>query len=594
MSGDSGVVSMSYVDLIRALQGLTTKEQAGELAYLGWVVNNVYTIPVANEPGMVWVRIERGQTRSVDRARNLKAPLIPDLPVRVAPGKNNPNELEVIDLDSSAWTFLGTDAPGITSPHSHEPGFGMEDPVSARRMKMGLVHATNPLSLSVYIEPFHYVYEGEGKYWPGGALDLTSFVPATAGTWSWIKVGINPISNVAVAVTGTAYSFFVPLSEDLLAAVAFDGYLSLAGVKLRAGQTLINNEWDFADCTPWRSGITTAASWLKHNLAASAAPGVDDDSTDGYGVGSRWLDTTGEKEYVCTSASIGAAVWVETTGGGGGGAFTDLSDVPAAYTGAAGKVVAVNVGESALEFVDPATGTGDMTKAVYDADLDNVVDNAAALNGHADTYFATASHTHDDRYFTESEHLAASAGAGDAGKPIKLNASGLVDDTMLPAIGGAITVQEQDGVPTVADVTTIKVTNGTLTDEGGGVVSINTGGGAGAPRMVIFTFSGDLAVGASPFRIYNPLGVSVTISKVFLAASTAPTGAAIIADIHKDATTIFTNQAHRPQIAAAANTGETTTIDVATWAAGEYLTAEIDQIGSGTAGANLVVHIVYS
>jgi len=37
----------------------------------------------------------------------------------------------------------------------------------------------------------------------------------------------------------------------------------------------------------------------------------------------------------------------------------------------------------------------------------------------------------DDRYFTEAEHLAASAGAEDAGKPIKLDAAGQVDATMI-------------------------------------------------------------------------------------------------------------------------------------------------------------------
>lgn len=42
-------------------------------------------------------------------------------------------------------------------------------------------------------------------------------------------------------------------------------------------------------------------------------------------------------------------------------------------------------------------------------------------------------HIHDTRYFTESEHLSVSAGAGDAGKPIVLNASGEVDATMLPS-----------------------------------------------------------------------------------------------------------------------------------------------------------------
>jgi len=37
----------------------------------------------------------------------------------------------------------------------------------------------------------------------------------------------------------------------------------------------------------------------------------------------------------------------------------------------------------------------------------------------------------DNRYFTETEHLNVSAGAGDAGKPIKLDAAGHVDSTMV-------------------------------------------------------------------------------------------------------------------------------------------------------------------
>lgn len=46
------------------------------------------------------------------------------------------------------------------------------------------------------------------------------------------------------------------------------------------------------------------------------------------------------------------------TGGGGGGAtdFTDLGDVPASYSGAGGKAVFVNSGETALEFLDLSTG----------------------------------------------------------------------------------------------------------------------------------------------------------------------------------------------------------------------------------------------
>lgn len=43
--------------------------------------------------------------------------------------------------------------------------------------------------------------------------------------------------------------------------------------------------------------------------------------------------------------------------------------------------------------------------------------------------------------------------------------------------GGSLTVEEVDGTPTVSNVTTIVVSNGTLTDDGGGQVTINTGGG---------------------------------------------------------------------------------------------------------------------
>ena len=64
----------------------------------------------------------------------------------------------------------------------------------------------------------------------------------------------------------------------------------------------------------------------------------------------------------------------------------------------------------------------------------------------------------------------------------KIKFTGVTAITASSGGGGGtsnLTVEEQDGNPTVTPVTTIKVTNGTLTDEGGGVVSIVTGGGGG-------------------------------------------------------------------------------------------------------------------
>ena len=47
----------------------------------------------------------------------------------------------------------------------------------------------------------------------------------------------------------------------------------------------------------------------KVNHTATTAPATSDDNTQGYTVGSIWIDTTNLKEYTCTSAATGAATW---------------------------------------------------------------------------------------------------------------------------------------------------------------------------------------------------------------------------------------------------------------------------------------------
>jgi len=49
------------------------------------------------------------------------------------------------------------------------------------------------------------------------------------------------------------------------------------------------------------------------NLVATTNPTVDDDSDDGYGIGSVWTNTTSKEYFVCLDATIGAAVWTSTT-----------------------------------------------------------------------------------------------------------------------------------------------------------------------------------------------------------------------------------------------------------------------------------------
>lgn len=49
------------------------------------------------------------------------------------------------------------------------------------------------------------------------------------------------------------------------------------------------------------------------NYSASSAPTVNDDSNDGYTVGSFWVNTTADLAYICLDASVGAAVWRQVT-----------------------------------------------------------------------------------------------------------------------------------------------------------------------------------------------------------------------------------------------------------------------------------------
>lgn len=109
----------------------------------------------------------------------------------------------------------------------------------------------------------------------------------------------------------------------------------------------------------------------------------------------------------------------------------------------------------------------------------------------------------------------------------------------------------------------------------------------------VFALDGILAVTTGKLRIYNITGATRTITEVSIAVDTAPVGAAIIVDVNKNGTTIFTVQANRPQIASGSNFGFTTVIDDNSFADGDYLQMDADAVGSSNAGAYLTVHITY-
>ena len=113
-----------------------------------------------------------------------------------------------------------------------------------------------------------------------------------------------------------------------------------------------------------------------------------------------------------------------------------------------------------------------------------------------------------------------------------------------------------------------------------------------APSEIYYTVPGTLTAAGGAVRI--PFARAATITNVAVSVNTAPTGASILVDVNKNGTTIFTTQGNRPTIAVSTNADNTSTPDVTAIAANDYLTVDVDQVGSTVAGADLTVRIDYT
>lgn len=113
---------------------------------------------------------------------------------------------------------------------------------------------------------------------------------------------------------------------------------------------------------------------------------------------------------------------------------------------------------------------------------------------------------------------------------------------------------------------------------------------SGVEAFPVFSITGTLVTGTGALRL--PINRACTLLGARLMVGTAPTGASIKCDVNKNGTTIFTTQGNRPTIAiSGTDSGAVTAPDVTTAAAGDYITIDVDQVGSTIAGSNLVAII---
>jgi hypothetical protein len=112
-------------------------------------------------------------------------------------------------------------------------------------------------------------------------------------------------------------------------------------------------------------------------------------------------------------------------------------------------------------------------------------------------------------------------------------------------------------------------------------------------RTVPLVYSASGAMTTRTGKSEIPLLGGGTIVAVKARLNTAPTGATQFAvDINKNGTTIYGTQGNRPIWVASAKAATVGAHSVTTFADGDYLTVDIDAVGSTIAGSDLTV-VVY-
>jgi hypothetical protein len=129
----------------------------------------------------------------------------------------------------------------------------------------------------------------------GNAFSISAGVANFVISWA---DGIDPgLVFMSVLVDSVEYSF---------------GSYGYGGFEFTGGPVTYANDYDFTgreipDC----NYVEARAKLGKFD--ATAAPGTGNDNTQGYSVGSDWIDVTNDDAYKCLDASTGAAVWKKTT-----------------------------------------------------------------------------------------------------------------------------------------------------------------------------------------------------------------------------------------------------------------------------------------
>jgi hypothetical protein len=216
--------------------------------------------------------------------------------------------------------------------------------------------------------------------------------------------------------------------------------------------------------------------------------------------------------------------------------------------------------------------------------------SAAGVSGN----YSRGDHTHGTPALTAvapatTEAIGTAAAVGVAAAPAR------ADHVHPMAAAGAPSASTVGDTQATGVATTFAASDHRHAREVYGTVAGTVAAGEHTHRQTVpWNRDGTAAVVTGTARWYNRTGATLTVAGVWCSAGTPPTGADLVVDVNKNGVTLFTTQANRPKVTAGTNGGVLAVPDVTTVADGDYLTCDIDVVGSGTAGADITVGVVVS
>lgn len=508
-----------FYDNLKSLRGSLSQKKETFVGDMGIIRNGQILVNVPNRPPFVYVRLRSSISEPIKAYND-----------RVVPAYGIPVEVEfkdgkyiVLGRDSGRYTSWPDDDPflpahGRTHIFDNDGGNRGKDPVWVYPYQIipGLVSPMGRGKRSVYIHPF--VYDtGEGFKTIGGTgtAALNKYAPSTSGTVLALIYGDAETGNPGILLsTGTWISDSITGTHQLLPylpEIDNENYLPLGFVRLVNGTSEIgwNNVYDIRQPLSTKYPKTVLDREFVRKFSRNIPPTANDDSSLGYLVTDEWFDISTGIVYKSVDVSLGNAVWVEDATAGGNGDFilrldgalapaTDITAfvvtrdtsitkwyITADYLGITGSTIVDIKYSGTTIFSDPS----DRPTLDYN-DVNSWASSATPqkvdfVEGDILTFdIAQAA--------TSSEGL--SIVGQNSGRTLRFN----------------LTVEEDDGTPSVSNVAKIIVPNGSLTDDGGGQVSIST-----LPDIpsIAVTPSGTLTTTSSSFADVDGANMEITIVK---------------------------------------------------------------------------------